>query len=92
MNTDNIIQVEYINEAKVTKIITRTRDKLLKKKNLPIAKISTIFPVIPEKEYTYYRVRIRILVEENEDNGIYMIIFFIILNFFVNYCIYITLY
>ena len=73
-------------------MVTRYRGNLLNKTKLPIAKISTLIPVIPEKEYTYYRVRIRILVEENEDNGIYMIIFFIILNFFVNYCIYITLY
>ena len=45
MNTDNIIQVEYINEAKVNTIITRNRNKLLYKKNLPVANIPTIFPL-----------------------------------------------
>ena len=92
MNTDNIIQVEYINEAKVTKIVTRKRVELLKENKLPVAKISKLIPVIPKKEYTHYRIRIRFFREENEDDTIYKILLLIILYFFVNCYIYITVY
>ena len=83
MNTDNIIQVEYINEAKVNTIITRNRNKLLYKKNLPVANIPTIFPVIPEKVYTYYRVRIHFLPEKKEGKN-YTLVF----SFFAIYLFY----
>ena len=33
MNIDNIIQVEYINEANVTNVVTRYRGNLLNKTN-----------------------------------------------------------
>lgn len=92
MSIDNIIPVEYINEAKVTNVVTRYRGNLLNKTKLPVAKISTLIPVIPEKEYTHYRVRIRFFSEENEDDTIYKILLLIIFYFFVNYYIYITIY
>jgi hypothetical protein len=74
MYKDDIIQVEYINEAKIKNIITRNNSKLLNKKNLPVANIPTIFPVIPEKEYTYYRVRIHFLPEKKEGKN-YTLVF-----------------
>ena len=91
MNTDNIIPVEYINEARVTTIITRTRNKLLNEKNLPVAKISTKFPVIPEKEYTHYRIRIRFFRDDNKENYIFLAIL-ILLYLFIIYYINIKLY
>ena len=91
MNTDNIIPVEYINEARVTTVITRTRNKLLNEKNLPVAKISTKFPVIPEKEYTHYRIRIRFFRDDNKENYIFLAIL-ILLYLFIIYYINIKLY
>ena len=85
MSIDNIIPVEYINEAKVTTIITRTRNKLLNKKNLPVAKISTNFPVIPEKEYTHYRIRIIFLRDDNKQDYIFLAILILLYLFIIYY-------
>ena len=85
MNTDNIIPVEYINEARVTTVITRTRNKLLNEKNLPVAKISTKFPVIPEKEYTHYRIRIRFFRDDNKENYIFLAILILLYLFIIYY-------
>ena len=85
MNTDNIIPVEYINEARVTTVITRTRNKLLNEKNLPVAKISTKFPVIPEKEYTHYRIRIIFFRDDNKENYIFLAILILLYLFIIYY-------
>ena len=85
MNTDNIIPVEYINEARVTTVITRTRNKLLNEKNLPVAKISTKFPVIPEKEYTHYRIRIRFFRDNNNKLDYVFLAILILLYLFIIY-------
>ena len=85
MNTDNIIPVEYINEARVTTVITRTRNKLLNEKNLPVAKISTLIPVIPEKEYTHYRVRIRFFRDNNNKLDYVFLAILILLYLFIIY-------
>ena len=85
MNTDNIIPVEYINEARVTTVITRTRNKLLNEKNLPVAKISTKFPVIPEKEYTHYRIRIIFFRDDNKQYYIFLAILILLYLFIIYY-------
>tara|TARA_Y100000992_G_C21270523_1_gene496532 strand:- start:1381 stop:1653 length:273 start_codon:yes stop_codon:yes gene_type:complete len=90
MSIDNIIPVEYINEANVNTIITRNRNKLLNEKNLPVAKISTKFPVIPEKEYTHYRVRIRFFRDNNNNKLDYiflviLMLFYLFIIYYINY-------
>lgn len=86
MSIDNIIPVEYINEAKITNVVTRYRGNLLNKTKLPVAKISTLIPVIPEKEYTHYRVRIRFFRDNNNNKLDY--IFLVILMLFYLFIIY----
>jgi|TARA_B100001175_G_C18974999_1_gene387059 hypothetical protein len=88
MNTDNIIPVEYINEAKVTKIVTRNRIKLLKESKLPVAKISKLIPVIPEKEYTHRRIRIRFFRDEIQKKDYYLLGWLTIIYFYVIYYLY----
>ena len=89
MNIDNIIQVEYINEANVTNVVTRYRGNLLNKTKLPVAKISTLIPVIPEKEYTHYRVRIRFFRDNNNKLDcvflLILILFYLFIIYYINY-------
>ncbi len=79
MDKDEIIQGEYIKEAKIKKIITRSGSKILKKKKLPIANISNTLPVIPEKIYTHYRVRVCFTREEEEKINYKLVFYFCIL-------------
>ena len=87
MNIDNIIQVEYINEANVTNVVTRYRGNLLNKTKLPVAKISTLIPVIPEKEYTHYRVRIRFFRDNNNKLDCVFLLILILFYLFIIYYI-----
>ena len=93
MSIDNIIPVEYINEAKVTNVVTRYRGNLLNKTKLPVAKISTLIPVIPEKEYTHYRVRIRFFRDDNNNNKldyvllVILMLFYLFIIYYINYYI-----
>ena len=93
MSIDNIIPVEYINEAKVTNVVTRYRGNLLNKTKLPVAKISTLIPVIPEKEYTHHRVRIRFIRDDNDNNKldyvllVILILFYLFIIYYINYYI-----
>lgn len=88
MYKDETIQGEYINEAKITNIVTRNRVKLLKEDNLPVAKISKLIPVIPEKEYTYRRIRIRFFRDEIQKNHYYLLCWLTILYFYVIFYLY----
>ena len=89
MSIDNIIPVEYINEAKVTNVVTRYRHNLLNKTKLPVAKISTLIPVIPEKEYTHYRVRIRFFRDNNNKLDcvflLILILFYLFIIYYINH-------
>ena len=88
MYKDETIQGEYINEAKITNIVTRNRVKLLKEDNLPVAKISKLIPVISEKEYTHRRIRIRFFRDDIQKKDYYLLCWLTILYFYVIYYLY----
>jgi hypothetical protein len=85
MDANEIIQGEYIKEAKVNNIFTRNRCKLLNKKKLPIATVSNTLPVIPEKEYTHYRLRIRFLRDETQKPNYKHLFVLLLLYFYIIY-------
>tara|TARA_B110000495_G_C22515347_1_gene314807 strand:+ start:30 stop:344 length:315 start_codon:yes stop_codon:yes gene_type:complete len=96
MDANEIIQGEYIKEANVNNILTRNRCKLLNKKKLPIATVSNTLPVIPEKEYTHYRLRLRFFRNENtkptyKQLFVLLLLYFYIIYFLKNrFCFYIN--
>ena len=86
MDINEIIQGYYINEAKVNKIITRNQEKKLNKKNLPVANLSNTLPVIPEKIYSRYTLRLRFIRDEEDDKeNLLQYIFLFLLYFYVSY-------
>ena len=85
MDKNEIIQGYYINEAKIVKIITRNQKKKFNNKKLPIANISTTLPVVSEKIYSCYFLRIRFIRDENDLEDYIVQIFLFLLYFCIYY-------
>lgn len=77
------IEVNYIREANVHKIITRKNSKLLNEKNLPIAKESTTIPVYSKRIYRIRSVRLTFIPNNYSKKGNVIIIIMLIYFYFL---------